>query len=411
MGIGGTNVHVVLEEAPGVEATTSGRPFQLLCLSARSPTALAELTRRYRDVLADDPSLDLADVAHTLAVGRTPHRYRATSVCRDTKGAIDALAQGPSSGSPALRADRPVVFLFPGHGVQYLKMGIDIYRTEPIYRAEVDRCLDILREEMGLDLRPLLTGDAPDGERRLDEMQWAQPFLFTIEHALARQLLAWGVRPQAMLGHSLGEYVAACIAGVFSLRDALSLVAARGRLMDATPPGSMLTVFADERAVEPYLRSGVAIATYAPGCVVLSGPAESIEAARARLTSAGVETSGVRVSRASHSPLMHGIRDQFRKCVAEVELRPPTIDVVSNVTGALLTAAQATSPDYWADHLCGPVRLGEGLETLLALQSPVCVELGPGSTLGSFLRAHSQRAGAEADVAATITASAIMTRR
>ncbi len=402
MGIGGTNVHVVLEQAPRAPAPASGRPFQLLCLSARTPAALAELTRRVRDDLAVHPSLDLADVAHTLAVGRTPQRYRATFVCHDTTGAIEALTQAPASTSPPLRGDRPVVFLFPGHGVQYLKLGIDLYQAEPIFKGEVDRCLDILREEMGCDLRPLLTGAAQDGERQLDDMQWAQPFLFTIEYALARQLLAWGVRPTAMLGHSLGEYVAACIAGVFSLRDALFLVTTRGRLMDTTPPGSMLTVFADERAVQPYLQGGVAIATYAPGCVVLSGPAEAIEAARARLASAGVETSGVRVSRASHSPLMHGIRDEFRRCVADVELHPPAIDVVSNVTGAYLTAEQATSPDYWADHLCRPVRLGEGLGTLLALQAPVCLELGPGSTLGSFLKGHPQFAGVNCDVAATL---------
>src|SRR6185436_748169 len=166
---------------------------------------------------------------------------------------------------------RPVVFLFPGHGVQYMKMGLEVYETEPVYRSEIDRCVEILRDAEHLDLMPLLLGQAQESEGRLDEMTWAQPFVFAVEYALARQFLAWGVHPAAMLGHSVGEYVAAVIAGVLSLEDALALVATRGRLMDSTPPGSMLTVFIDPRALPPYLDDGIAIATYAPGSIVLSG--------------------------------------------------------------------------------------------------------------------------------------------
>ena len=406
MGVGGTNVHVVLEEAPAASSPAGRRPFQLLCFSARTETALAEVARRLGAHLADHPSIDIADVAHTLAVGRAQQRHRATMVCQDASEAQGALAPGAtpalSAASPTANGARAVVFLFPGHGVHYLKMGLEVYETEPIFRAEIDRCFDIVRDEIGLDLRPLWLGRIPEGQRLLEEVQWAQPLLFAIEYALARQIMAWGARPAAMLGHSLGEYVAACIAGVFSLRDALALVATRGRLIDATPPGGMLAVFAELRTIEPYLGAGVVIATHAPGSAVLSGLADDIEAAHERLANAGIETSRVRASRAGHSPVMRGIRDAFRMRVAEVELRPPAIPIVSNVTGRYLTAEQATSPDYWADHLCSTVRLADGLGTLLDLESPICVELGPGITLGSFLKAHPRYGSGTTDVVGTL---------
>jgi amino acid adenylation domain-containing protein len=406
MGLGGTNVHVVLEEGPPVETGPSARPFQLLCLSGRTEAALAEIAQRLGAHLTSHPSLEIADVAHTLAVGRAQQGCRATIVCRDLSEARGALAP---EGTPALLAPtrsasgaRPVVFLFPGHGVQYMKMGLDVYEAEPVYRSEIDRCVEILRDAEHLDIEPLLLGQTPEVEGRLDEMKWAQPLLFTVEYALARQLMAWGVRPAAMLGHSVGEYVAAVIAGVLSLEDALALVATRGRLMDTTPPGSMLTVFIDPRALTPYLDDGVAIATYAPGSIVLSGSVDAIAAARRRLDRDGIETSGVRVSRASHSPLMHAIRDPFRQRVAAVQLRAPAVPVVSNVTGKYLTAEQATSPDAWVDHLCSAVRLTEGLGTLLEQKEPILLEIGPGSTLGSFLKAHPRYEPEASDIVGTL---------
>jgi acyl transferase domain-containing protein/thioesterase domain-containing protein/acyl carrier protein len=406
MGVGGTNVHVVLEEAPSTSSPAGRRPFQLLRFSARTETALAEVARRLGAHLADHPSIDIADVAHTLAMGRAQQRCRATMVCQDTSEARGILGPGAmpslSATSPTVNGARSVVFLFPGHGVQYPRMGLEIYEAEPLFRAEIDRCLDIVRGEAGLDLRPLWLGQTPEGAPRFEEMQCAQALLFAIEYALARQMMAWGARPVAMLGHSLGEYVAACLAGVFSLRDALGLVAARGRLMDSTPPGGMLAVFADPQEIEPHLGAGVVIGTHAPGSVVLSGLVGGIEAVRARLSSAGIETSSVRVSRASHSPVMRAIRGAFRARVAETELRPPAIPIVSNVTGRYLTAEQATSPDYWAEHLCSPVRLTDGLGTLLDLESPIGIELGPGMTLGSFLVGHPRYGSGAVDIVGTL---------
>lgn len=403
LGIGGTNVHVVLEEPPAMEPSGESRPYQLLCLSARTQEALSAVSHKLRGHLGTHSSARLADVAYTLAVGRTPMRHRTTVICRNAMGAIGALISVPPNPSaPAVPTTaRPVVFLFPGHGAQYLQMGRDLYEAEPVFRAEIDRCCDIVRQDARLDLRPLLSGGA-ENERLLDEMGWAQPLLFAVEYALAKQLMAWGIKPAAMLGHSLGEYVAACIAGVFSLRDALALVVARGQLMDSTPAGSMLTAFTDVRTIAQFLGDGIAIATYAPNCVVLSGPTELIDKARARLGSAGVETSDVRVSRASHSPMMHAIRADFRACVDRTERKTPSIPIISNVTGKYMNADQATHADAWADHLCNPVRLTDGFDTLFDLESPICIEVGPGSTLGSLLKAHSRFDGETCEVVGTL---------
>ncbi|MBK9264654.1 MAG: amino acid adenylation domain-containing protein [Polyangiaceae bacterium] len=403
LGIGGTNVHVVLEEPPALEASTESRPYQLLCLSARTPETLSAVSQKLRGYLGTHASAQLADVAYTLAVGRAPMRHRTTVVCRNVMGAIGALISVPPSPSaPAVpTTTRPVVFLFPGHGAQYLQMGRDLYDAEPVFRIEIDRCFDIVREDARLDLRPLLAGGA-ENERLLDEMGWAQPFLFAIEYALAKQLMAWGIKPAAMLGHSLGEYVAACIAGVFSLRDALSLVVARGQLMDSTPAGSMLTAFTDVRTITQFLGDGIAIATYAPDCVVLSGATELIDKVRVRLTNAGIETSDVRVSRASHSPMMHGIRADFRAHVARTERNAPGIPIISNVTGKYMNVDQATHADAWADHLCNPVRLTDAFDTLFDLESPICIEVGPGSALGSLLKAHPRFDGETCEIVGTL---------
>ncbi|MDI1431311.1 non-ribosomal peptide synthetase/type I polyketide synthase [Polyangium sorediatum] len=402
LGLGGTNVHVVLEEPPPVEITPSRRPTALLCLSANTETALAEARRRLGEHLARHPDLDLADVGFSLAVGRTQRRFRATIVCHDKEATAQQLAERQARAPIAASRARPVVFLFPGHGAQYLGMARALYDAEPVFRATIDTCIAHLSRDAGLDLRPLLLERLPEHERKLDEMRAAQPLLFVVQYALAALLQAWGVRPAAMLGHSVGEYVAACLASVFSLRDALSLVAERGRLMDETPPGGMLTVFGDAAAIEPYLPADLVIGTYAPNAVVLSGPTASIDATRARLEAAGFETTGVRVSRASHSPAMAAIRQTFRDAVAAAFRKPPAIPIVSNLTGTFLTPEQATSPDFWADHLCNAVHLTEGLGTLLDMPSAVFLEVGPGGTMGSFLKAHPHVAGRDIEVLGTL---------
>lgn len=405
IGIGGTNVHVVLEEFPAVDSARPARPAQVLCLSAKSESALAKVKRRLDEHLAKHPASALADVAFTLAVGRAQHRYRTTVVCAEIAQARAALAAETRpvlAPSASAKPARSVVFLFPGHGAHYPKMGVALYEAEPVFRAEVDRCIDIVSRDAGLDLRRFWQSEAAAGPQTADEIPLTQALLFTIEYALARQFLAWGVRPTAMLGHSLGEYVAACIGGVFALREALALVVARSRLAETTALGSMLVVFADAQTVAPHLDAETTIATYAPGSVVLTGLVASVEGTAARLKSAGIETAPVRATRAGHSPVMRDIHSALRRRIAEVELRPSAIPIISNLTGAEMTPEQATSPDAWADHMCSPVRLEEGFGALLGLDSPICIELGPGSSLSNLLKRHDRFEGAKAQVLKTI---------
>lgn len=403
LGIGGTNVHIVLEEPPAVEPTTETRPFQLICLSARTPEALSAAARRLRGHLGNFPKAPLGDIAYTLALGRASMSHRMTVVCRNPMGAVGALTTLPPT-SDVVRVpstSRPVVFLFPGHGAQYLRMGADLYHAETAFRSEIDRCFDIVRSDAHLDLRPLLFGGS-ENEAQLDKMHMAQPFLFAIEYALAKQLMEWGIKPTALLGHSLGEYVAACIAGVFSLRDALALVVARGTLMDTTPEGSMLTAFTDPQTIAPFLGKDVAIGTHAPDCVVLSGATPAIDEVAKRLADAGIETNTVRVSRASHSPLMYAIREEFHARVMATDLHAPNIPIVSNLTGKYMNGEQAMSADAWADHLCNSVRLTDSMDTLLELDNPIFVEVGPGNTLGSLLKTHSRFATKASEVVGTM---------
>ncbi|HEY3572045.1 MAG TPA: type I polyketide synthase, partial [Thermoanaerobaculia bacterium] len=281
-GVGGTNAHLILEEAPEPEPSGPSRPWQLLPLSANTATALDTLRRDLAAHLRRHPDLPLADAAFTLQVGRRAGKHRGFLACRDLTGAAEGLEAGHLQTAFQEMRSRPVDFLFPGQGAQYPGMGRELYESEPAFRDSVDRCCEVLRPLLGLDLRAVLY-PAPEGMaeagRRLEQTALAQPALFVIEHALARLWMSWGVRPRAMLGHSLGEYVAACLAGVFSLEDALALVAERGRLMQALPAGAMLAVPLPEGEIAPLLGPGLALAAVnGPARVVVSGPEAEVAA-------------------------------------------------------------------------------------------------------------------------------------
>lgn len=391
-GIGGTNAHVVLEEAPPSEPSGTSRPCQLLVLSAQTPSALQAIRGNLAEHLRRHPDLPLADAAWTLAVGRRPGRHRLSLVCRSREEAIEGLAGASPdrlhTGRTEVR-DRPVVFLFPGQGAQHPGMGRELYATEPVFRAGVDRCCEILLPILGLDLRTLLY-PPPGGEdaaRRLEQTALAQPALFMVEHSLATLWMSWGVEPRAMLGHSLGEYVAACLAGVFSLEDALALVAERGRLMQGLPPGAMLSVPLAEEEVAPLLRDGLALAAVNGATrTVVSGPAPAVTALARELAGRGVAAKQLVTSHAFHSPMMEPALEPFRRRVAAVRREPPRIPFVSNTTGAWITAGEATDPAYWARHLRQPVRFAEGLRTLATDPAALLLEIGPGQTLSTLAR-------------------------
>ncbi|MCW3841258.1 SDR family NAD(P)-dependent oxidoreductase [Micromonospora yasonensis] len=398
-GIGGTNAHVVLEEAPAAyRGERRIRPAHLLRVSAKTPTALDAAVRRLADHLengggggaellgsAGGGAGLLADVAHTLRVGRQDHPHRAAVVATDPQAAVAALRDARKGHRGTADGPAPrVAFLFSGQGSQYAGMGAELYAEDAGFAATVDECAELLRPELGLDLRDLILGRDPEAAEKLTETRYTQPALFTVEYALATAWQRAGVTPAAMIGHSIGEYVAATVAGVLSLPDALRVVVARGRLMHSLPAGSMLAVSLDESAVAQRLPEGLAVATVnGPGTCVVAGETALIEDFAATLKG---KCKKLRTSHAFHSPMMEPILDEFTALMAGVPLRPPAVPFLSNVTGTWITEAQVTDPAYWAAHLRQPVRFGACVATLLAEGTWALVECGPGKQLANLAR-------------------------
>lgn len=401
-GIGGTNVHVVLEEAPISRSSESVPGWQVLPLSARNTVALAQAAQQLADHL--DLSLaapSLADVAHTLQAGRRAQEFRGAVVADGLTVAVQALRAPESDFDQATRvpASAPeVVFLFPGGGTQHANMGFALYRDHPVFREEIDRCCDALRDAMGMDLRQLLypaTGAEAAADEQLARIAYTQPLLFIVEYAMARLWMSRGVQPAVMLGHSLGEYVAACLAGVFSLEDALRIVATRGRLMQSMAPGAMTAIALSEAELAPYLATGCDIAAInGEQLCVLAGPMAAIEAAERQMSARQLLPRRLLVSIASHSAMTESIVAELRQVVASVPRHAPRIPFISNVTGKLITTQQAVDPAYWGQHLRGTVRFADGLAELLRVEGRVLLEVGPGETLAGLARQHPLAASA-----------------
>ena len=397
-GIGGTNAHVVLEEAPPAEpADPARRSFEVLVLSAKTPAALEEATRNLAAHLEMHPELDFADMAYTLQVGRRAFRHRRMVVCRDVTDALGALeVQEPGRllDGQVDRTGHGVVFLFPGQGAQHANMGLGLYRTEEVFKTEVDRCAEHLRGDLGFDLRDVMyPAEGKEGEAsgRLEETAVAQPGLFVVEYAMACLWKSLGVNPEAMLGHSVGEYVAACLAGVFSLEDALSVVAARGRLMQGMAKGSMLAVGLPEPEVVGLLQGALGLAAInGPSQCVVSGPDEEVQSLESRLSGRGVVCQRLRTSHAFHSAMMEPMLSAFRERVSTVERHAPKIPYISNLTGTWVTENEAVDAGYWVRHLRETVRFSEGLSELVKEGPRVLLEVGPGQTLCGLARRHSE---------------------
>jgi acyl transferase domain-containing protein len=398
LGVGGTNAHVVLEEAPPPAPSGPGRPCQLLVLSARTEAALDEATDRLVTRLRESETPSFADVAHTLLRGRRRFEHRRFVVASSAADAAEALSgRDPRRvpGGYSRSGERPVVFMFPGQGAQYPGMARGLYDTEAVFRQEVDSACETLRSPLGRDLRALLfppAGDEESAAEALKQTSLTQPALFVIELALARLVMSWGVEPAAMIGHSVGEYVAATLAGVFGRDDALRLVAERGRLMQSMEPGSMLVVPLPAAEMEPLLRDGLALAAVnAPALCVASGPTALVDVLEEGLRRKEVPVTRLHTSHAFHSPMMDPILDTFRDLVARVTLAAPRVPYVSNLTGTWVTAEQATSPADWADHLRRTVRFGDGVQVLMSEPDRVLLEVGPGNTLSTLARAQAPR--------------------
>ncbi|MBL8290097.1 MAG: aminotransferase class III-fold pyridoxal phosphate-dependent enzyme, partial [Rubrivivax sp.] len=392
-GVGGTNAHVVLEEAPALAAPPPATGPQLLRLSARTPVALERATAALATHLEAHPQTDMADAAHTLAVGRRDfaHRTFVTAATPQEAARLLRSDDGAKARARAVPAAEPgVVFVFPGQGAQYAGMGRALYGWHPAFTEALDACFEALAGHIGFDLRALLFGDdaAP-----LAQTAVTQPATFCIEYALARTWLASGVEPVAMVGHSVGEFVAAVLGGVMSLADGIRLVARRGALLQALPAGAMLGVRQAAAELEAALVPQVQLAAdNGPQACVLAGPAAAIDALVVTLDARGVIARKLQTSHAFHSAMMEPAVAPFRAAVQGVALAAPNRRIVSTVTAQWLGQGEATSPDYWAAHLRRPVRFAPAIRQVLAeVSAPLFLEVGPRATLSALVRQH--RAG------------------
>lgn len=392
-GIGGTNVHVVLEEAPPESTLPASRRWQVLPVSARTPGALQTALEKLSDHVQRHPEQVIDDVAHTLQVGRHAFAHRAVALVRYHNDAARVLSTRDPQRSCIGQASsdaRAVTFLFPGQGSQHVNMAHALYETEPVFRAELDRCAQGLMAPLGCDLRSLIYPEHASAEaaERLSQTALTQPALFAVEYALARLWMSWGIQPRAMLGHSIGEYVAACIAGVFTLEEALLLVAVRGRLLQALPGGSMLAVPLPEGELQCFAaRCDLAAVNAAQQCV-LSGGREHMEDIERELSAQSVAVQRLQVSHAFHSRMVEPACAALEAHLAGLRLHAPAIPFVSNVTGTWITTREATDPRYWVRHLRGTVRFHDGLTTLLRDPGCVLIEVGPGDVLTQLARRH-----------------------
>ena len=389
-GVGGTNAHAVLEEAPALPANDVVDGPQLLQLSARTPAALLAATERLANHLEHHAATHLADAAFTLRVGRTAFAHRACVVALSNAEAIDRLraVDSPWKSTAATRAAPPeLVFMFPGQGAQYNGMGRALYQSEPVFRQAFDECLRLLDGVTGFDLRACMFDGDAEG---LKETSVTQPAIFALEYALARTWLALGAAPAAMVGHSIGEFVAAVIAGVMDLGDAIRLVARRGALMQALPSGSMLSVRMPAERLMARLSPGLSLAAEnGPRACVVAGPAREIAALQSELETEGETTRPLQTSHAFHSSMMDAAVEPFELEVRRVVLRAPAIAIFSTVTGQRMSDSEATSPRYWARHLREPVRFSGAISAAMSERGfAVALEIGPRNTLATLARQH-----------------------
>lgn len=392
-GIGGTNAHAVVEESSFETPSGPSRARQLLCFSGKTRAALVANVKNFSRWLQSSPSDSLADAAYTLKTGRVALDHRCSFVCEDADEALAALHRYQlSHPGLARQGQRRVVFMFSGQGAQYPGMTQGLYETEPVFRATVDQCAELLTPALGLDIRSMLfPADGADDVQvsPLRRTRYTQPALFVIEYALVELLKRWGIRPDACIGHSVGEYVAACVAGVFSLEDALSLVVARAIAMDEAPPGAMLSVELGPQEIQSYLHSDVAIAARnSPGLCVVSGDLQSIAELEQALVSDGISVKRLRTSHAFHSAMMDECGPKLLAAFANVRLNAPLVPFISCVTGDWITHERATRPEYWVQQLRAPVNFSGGISRVLEDESAVLLEIGPGTTLTSLATLH-----------------------
>ncbi|MFF2009833.1 SDR family NAD(P)-dependent oxidoreductase [Streptomyces sp. NPDC058195] len=373
-----------------LERAAADKPAVIFTVSGKSAAALREQLVRYLDFLADRPDTDIARLCHTTNVGRAHFSHRFSAVVRDLDGLKSALEKRLSGDAPpaAARA-RKTAFLFCGQGSQYNGMGADLYRRFPVFRDCVDECDRILASKLAVSVRDLLLGTCEDDEL-IHRTEYTQPALFTLEYALARLWMSWGIRPTVLIGHSIGEVVAAAVAGLLTLPDALTLVAARARLMQSVrEPGSMAAVYASAEEVTPLLTGSPDLslaAVNAPEQCVVSGAVEPLDKLVGQLRERGLRVEPLSVSHAFHSSLMHEVFDRFRAELDGITFHEPSIPLISNVTGKVATYGEIGTPEYWVAHIGRPVLFMDGVQAIEKRGKHTFVELGPSAALTALAR-------------------------
>ena len=392
-GIGGNNAHVVLEEAPAKKQTTADDSYQLLRFSAQSTGSLNAYQDKLISFLEKNESDTLKDLAYTLQVGRNQFKYNKFLVCNSKENALEILKDPLQTSLYAAKLDqkRKIVFMCTGSGAQYRNMGKDLYQKESYFKQLMDEGFSIIKELTGADVSKVLYKEDPLTEESFDinKNEFTQPIVFVFEYALAKLMMSWGIQPDKLIGHSTGEYVAACLSGVFSFETGVRLVAKRALLMNKASKGSMLSVSLSEEKIKKYLNDSVALAVVnSPESCVLSGTEEAIETLIEIFETEEVLCSKLKISLGGHSFLMDAVLDEFKEELEKVTFSELKIPFVSNLTGALITKEEAMSLQYWIDHLRNTVRFSDGLTTLLKESNTVFIEVGPGNTLTTLFQQH-----------------------
>jgi amino acid adenylation domain-containing protein/non-ribosomal peptide synthase protein (TIGR01720 family) len=388
-GIGGTNAHAIVEEAPEQEQNDVGRVFKLLTLSAKTEHALLRYIEDLKTFIQQEPSVNPADMSYTTQVGRKSFLYRKSIVYRD-KQELSTLLDPDKLKKQLIKSrdkNNAIVFMFSGAGSQYVNMGKDLYENEPFFKAEMDKGFAILEKLSGENYKDIFYPASPD-DLRINNMLHTQPAIFLFGYSLARLLMHWKITPQFMIGHSIGEYVAACLSGVFSYEDALKLVVRRGQLLDQTPLGTMLSVPLKEAEAIRYINEHVSLAAInGPDQVVFSGDIHSIDELKKTLEASGISCIKLHATHAGHSHFIDGIREAFGEVLKTITMHSPKVPFLSNLTGKMIREEEASSVEYWLRHIRETVKFSDEIKTLLA-QEPglIFIEMGGGHSLTTLVR-------------------------
>lgn len=397
-GIGGNNAHVILEEAIENNTPNANKPFHLLRFSAQTSSSLERYHHKLKSFLEQNKETNISNLAYTLLVGRDQFKYNRFLVCDSKNDALTILEEPMTEllHSATLQKKRNIVFMCTGSGSQYLNMGKDLYENEPYFKKMIDKGFSYLHKITGVDFSKIVYSNITEKGLKLDinKNEYTQPIVFIFEYAIAKLFIHWGIVPDQLIGHSTGEYVAACLSEVFSYEVALNLVVKRAKLMSQTPKGSMLSVGLSKERLSNYLNDSLEIAAInSPEYCVVSGTIDAVNELYEELEKQNISSSRLRISLGAHSFLMDPILNEFREELKGIKFSDPKIPFVSNLTGKFITKEEATSPDYWVSHLRNTVRFSEGITCLMKDSNTVFLEIGPSNALTTMFQQHPKTKG------------------